>query len=925
MNNSLLNKGRWFWQKIKPRGRLGFVSIFLLAGVGLIALFVAGVHPAYAGIGDDLSIWFGNLFLGIAAKFMAVTVFVLRFVIEIASYNHYINAPAVQLGWVLVRDVTNMFFVLILMLIAFGTVLGIEQYEWKKLLVKFVLAAILVNFSRLICGVMIDAAQVFMMTFISGVAATAGGNLVNALHMNDILAFSNTTSPEALSDTMNIVVAGLMSFVFASVALIVIGAYLFMLIARVIALWILIILSPLAFVLGVVPKFQSYATQWWTEFTNNVLSGPVLAFFLWLAFAVAGGANIHDEFSGDNASYQIGDVQTEAAAMAEAAGDDTGTNANMILDWENLANFILAAALMIAGVKTTQKLSAAGAGMLGSAAGAATKFAMAATGVTAGMAAAKWAGRTAASGAKAVALAPAKYVGKKAQAVGLAIQAGAYSKADQWNRFIEHRGASGGTAGVGGWFQRRLMIGGTGAEIETRKKKVEAAKTRFGTSIVEKESLKQSIADIETETELGMGFKEKKKAERREFGFQKAREKVIAPNDFWGEGQEKKFGDLAAEAAAKAESINEKIAEDKSIEVGKARDKRENVNIYENAARAKIQKKKMEELYSPMSYPQLMQHGKKLSEDYEAKKRLASKEVDPKKKEKIEAEMKEINAKRSMALTAAHLKSAGQAKDASAIVYGSIAGESGHPSTVSADNLGQLQAHYLSMWLGRYVDSSESELKKALGELKVNDGSDHNALMAQRTAAMTQAAAGGHVNMAGLFELGKDGYDLSKEKYWQGERRYAINSARGKTDGFKGVLDQKFYNEKDENGEWKHDYVLESEDAINNVVGLHSGMSKLGVDRMRQTDVDTWEHIVKGSKKENLEKLFDRLSDVSDETAVNRLVDRIVDKDAQDTAREIIVKIREKRSSKGGKKETGKDGGGKASTEEDEADYEESP
>ncbi|MFA6423679.1 MAG: hypothetical protein WCW17_04540, partial [Patescibacteria group bacterium] len=897
MNSSLLNKGRWFWQKIKPRARLGFISIFLLAGAGLIALFVAGIHPTYAldSFGDSIAQFVGNMFLGLAAKFMALTVFVLKFVIEIASYNHYINAPAVQLGWVLVRDVTNMFFVLILMLIAFGTVLGIEQYEWKKLLVKFVLAAILVNFSRLICGVMIDAAQVFMMTFISGVAATAGGNLVNALHMNDILSFSSTTSPVAMSDTMNIVISGIMSFVFAGIAFIVIGAYLFMLIARVIALWILIILSPLAFVLGVVPKFQSYATQWWTEFTNNVLSGPVLAFFLWLAFAVAGGANIHDEFGGENAAYQIKDVQTEAAAMAEAAGDDSGTNANMILDWENLANFILAAALMIAGVKTTQKLSAAGAGMLGSAAGAATKFAMVASGAAAGMAAAKWAGKTAASGAKAVALAPAKYVGKKAQAVGLAIQAGAYSKADQWNRFIEHRAKAEGKTGVSGWVQRRLMLGTTSEEIATRKKKVEAAKTRFGTSIAESESLKQSVVDIETETERGMGFKEKAKADRLKAAYQKLDEKKIPVSGFLANPfskQELSFNELTALSAAKAQQKTEEFTDSRAEQVAEARDKATGQDIFANSARAKIQKRKMEEMFSPMSREQLLSNIGALNKKLE----------DP---NLSEDKAKDIKSKIEMAMTAAHLKSGGRAKDATALIYGDVvkqenaarikaAVEAGEKAgkkpedaekdaklvtpEVDASDIKSLQAHYLSMWLHKYVEATDDGLESAWTNLQGQDGKNHKALMAQRVLSMNQAAEQGHVNAEGLFMLGEDAnYKPADNDYWKEHRDHAVSVAVGKTDGFKGVLNQR-YNEKGEadykltkttkNAKGK---MVEAADAdvIQNGVGLHSGLTKLRVSRMLQTDVDTWEHIIKNTTDNKaLEELFEALNDkVSDKEA----------------------------------------------------------
>ncbi|MFA5128190.1 MAG: hypothetical protein WC457_04305 [Patescibacteria group bacterium] len=587
MNNSLLNKGRWLWQKIKPRRRLGFVSIFLLMSVFLFAMFVVGIHPAYADFGSTLSEWLGNLVLGLAATFMSITVFILKFVIEIASYNHYINAPAVTLGWVLVRDVTNMFFVLILMVIAFGTVLGIEQYEWKKLLVKFVMAAILVNFSRLICGVIIDAAQVFMMTFISGAAATAGGNLVNALHMNDILAFATDADPSALSTDINVLVSAIVACIFAFTAMVVIGAYLLMLIARVIALWICIILSPLAFVLGVIPKFQSYASQWWTEFTNNVLSGPVLAFFLWLAFAVAGGANIHDEFTGANSGYPITDAETAMQEASTATGGEPSMNLNKVLQWENLANFILAAALLLAGVKTTQKLSAAGAGMLGAAAGAATKFAYAASGAAAGLAAAKWTGKTAKAVGKGIAMNVPLVGGNawKERGENLALNAklGMQAGKDFYNRQILERGshafartkpgkflaAAGGVVGLNkGDISSQFMIGTRAAQIKTKKDMLENRIKLAETSVKEPEDLKQKQADLKANVELGKLIKAGVIAKRDEQAWKNLEEK-IAPDS---KGRGEKLVDMAASMQAKADLFESKHKQEQQVRLLSAKE-----------------------------------------------------------------------------------------------------------------------------------------------------------------------------------------------------------------------------------------------------------------------------------------------------------------------------------------------------------------
>lgn len=387
---------------LKPRRRLNLASALLLGAGAIFALFIYGASALAEGassgsIAQSIVQAISEGILWIASIFNSITIFIVNFVVEIASYNNYINSGAVTLGWVLVRDVTNMLFVIILMVIAFGTVLGLEQYEWKKMLVKFVLAAILVNFSRIICGIIIDAAQVFMMTFISGVAAIAGGNLMQALGMQQINSFSAQTNPEAMTYA-NIFASSIMIMIFSFAAMVIIGAYLVVLMGRVVALWILIILSPLAFVLGVIPKFQSYASEWWQQFTNNVISGPVLAFFLWLSFAVAGSGGVHNaEFGGSNVAYPLSNTQAEMDQATRDSGEGS-TLLLEILQMENLASFIIAAALLMAGVKVTQRLAGVGAGVLGAAAGAATKFAT----VAGGVAAARWAVGAAATGAKKV-------------------------------------------------------------------------------------------------------------------------------------------------------------------------------------------------------------------------------------------------------------------------------------------------------------------------------------------------------------------------------------------------------------------------------------------------------------------------------------------------------------------------------------------
>lgn len=379
-----LEKGiKNFFNFLKPRNKFGVVSFIFLGTFAVFCLLVFAAPAQADVVADALASLFANIVLFFAGLFMQLAIFFLKFVISVASYNGYIDSTPVMLGWTLVRDIGNMFFVIILLVIAFATVLGVENYSWKKLLMKFVLAAILVNFSRVICGVIIDAAQVFMMTFINGVAATAGGNLIQALNLDKILSWSKDADPNDIKNYTVIGTAMAASF-FAALSAFIVGAYLVLLVVRAVVLWVLIILSPLAFVLNVIPKTQAYAGKWWNTFGNEVVAGPVLVFFLWLSFAVAGNGELHKEM--DNQSqYSLSGAISDINAETESVSNKNLSAGGLgeVLEWENMASFIISAALMLVGVKVTKELGTIGGGMMGGIVDFGKKAATVASGVAA--------------------------------------------------------------------------------------------------------------------------------------------------------------------------------------------------------------------------------------------------------------------------------------------------------------------------------------------------------------------------------------------------------------------------------------------------------------------------------------------------------------------------------------------------------------
>lgn len=371
------------------------VFVFVLGLAGTIYpnhLLAAEDAPTQLGlIGNGIRIFASVLAWGasmLAGLCITMAIFFLRFFIQLAAYNGFLDAPVVIVGWRLIRDLANMFFVVILLVIAFATILGQESYEWKKTMVKLVLSAIFINFSLLICGVVIDAAHVFTVTFLNAIAPVAGGNLINMFSLDKVRSIV-ATAERAQSGTVvtgleaDLFLGALVGLFMAALAMTAIGVYCIILLGRMVYLWVLLILSPLAFIFMVLPATQAQAREWISEFTKYVVAAPLMVFFLWLSFATFGAAgSAADELN--RGSVDIPGVEgfESDAALASSGGQTVSINA--AATWHGLASFLVGMAFMYAGIDRVQKLGVAGGSLLANAKSFAGKVATVASGYMVG-------------------------------------------------------------------------------------------------------------------------------------------------------------------------------------------------------------------------------------------------------------------------------------------------------------------------------------------------------------------------------------------------------------------------------------------------------------------------------------------------------------------------------------------------------------
>lgn len=212
-------------------------------------------------------------------------------------------------GWGVVRDLANMAFIFILIYIAMTVMLQAETAGTIKTLAIVIVIALLVNFSFFFTRVAIDTGNILALQFYNAIPnngtipATAPGATPNRQATKDLSAsimgaigvqslLSTATFSQAQKATQGSAwgAVGLYSVIFVAMAAMfwmLFFAFLqvgikFML--RIVALWLIIIASPLAFVARTMKQTQGYFTRWFDMLIQFSLY-PAIFLFIYLIVA----------------------------------------------------------------------------------------------------------------------------------------------------------------------------------------------------------------------------------------------------------------------------------------------------------------------------------------------------------------------------------------------------------------------------------------------------------------------------------------------------------------------------------------------------------------------------------------------------------------------------------------------------------------
>ncbi len=197
----------------------------------------------------------------------------------------YTSGGIVDIGWPITRDLANMGFVFTLLVIGVATALRFpkdEGYKVKKALPTLIGIILLVNFTPVITGVVMDAANIIMIFFLQEISGfqtlkTLFGNQVGMI----ISSFSSLQG--VLTGQIGLIARSLVMIGFNLLTAMFLILFSVLFIMRYVAIWSLVILSPLAFFAYILPGTRQYFTAWWHQFLQWAFVGVAAAFFLYLA------------------------------------------------------------------------------------------------------------------------------------------------------------------------------------------------------------------------------------------------------------------------------------------------------------------------------------------------------------------------------------------------------------------------------------------------------------------------------------------------------------------------------------------------------------------------------------------------------------------------------------------------------------------
>lgn len=234
---------------------------------------------------------------------------------------------AINTGWSVFRDLSNILIIGMFVFIAISTILGIEEYGYKKLIARVLIVAVLINFSLLFTEMIIDGSNFTAYQFYKSIAANGNNPTDSTNSISE--KFLRSMKMASIEDTYNTVkgysapdlstskdsgwawwsaggrafIFGMMAFLFLVGMSFVLLYGAFLIIARAVLLILLMLTSSLAFATYLIPSYAQVGwSRWWQSLLQSAVFAPILMLSLFVSKTVISAADSVVKNSNPNAT-----------------------------------------------------------------------------------------------------------------------------------------------------------------------------------------------------------------------------------------------------------------------------------------------------------------------------------------------------------------------------------------------------------------------------------------------------------------------------------------------------------------------------------------------------------------------------------------------------------------------------------------------
>ncbi|OHA60132.1 MAG: hypothetical protein A2589_00430 [Candidatus Vogelbacteria bacterium RIFOXYD1_FULL_46_19] len=249
-----------------------------------------------AGILDGISsilLWLYTWVISLADTLFAYIVKT-----TITDFRDYVtDLSVIDIGWTVARDLSNIFFIFILLYLAIGTILQLPNVNTKKTLVNVIVIALLVNFSGFITKVAIDASNIVAMTFYQQIGDDPNKDPSIAQPFRDQLSFfEGIKSPNDYNSgyfklTAGVLVKNIGILILQTITIFTLLAASLLFLIRGVSLLFLIMTSPLAFLGYTFTPLKEVFNLWSTRLRCDLLFAPLFMFFLYVTLGIMKNLN----------------------------------------------------------------------------------------------------------------------------------------------------------------------------------------------------------------------------------------------------------------------------------------------------------------------------------------------------------------------------------------------------------------------------------------------------------------------------------------------------------------------------------------------------------------------------------------------------------------------------------------------------------